>query len=292
MTVSQPPRGHIKIARKAYDSQHGDPLWLEPRQFSRWEAWEDLIQLATYQERTVSTKYGDVPLGRGEVLTAVRHLASRWRWRKDAVTTFLNFLVRDGRIIPAPLGRDAISNQNPDARRDAKAGRFGTVYLLVNYDTYQAEGTGSPTHRRDAKRDAKRDASGDKKESSSTVVNPIMDEFDGRIWPFYPKRAGSNPRKAAADAYSARRGEGVSFDALADGLGRYIGYCEAKGWENTEFVMQAKRFFGPGREYENSWDVGQLKAGEKSPLQELEELGAQDSWWTEGLEAARRKRAA
>lgn len=293
MSSSNPPSGHVKLARKLFDAEHGDALWLEPRKFSRWEAWVDLIRLAAFADRSVPTKYGPVPLRRGEVITAVRVLADRWQWRKDRVTAFLDYLVADGRLTPAMLERDASSPTEPDAKRDAKAGRFGTVYLVANYDTYQRGGDESGTHRRDAKRDAKRDASGDKKEASNTrVVNPYMAEFDAMIWPHYPSRAGSNPRKAAADAYSARRGEGVSFDALADGLGRYIGYCEAKGWENTEFVMQAKRFFGPGREYENSWEVGQPKGGEKSALQELEELGAQDSWWTEGLEAARRKRAA
>jgi hypothetical protein len=41
--------GHIKISRKAYAT---DLWWREPRIFSKWEAWEDCIQMAAFKEMT------------------------------------------------------------------------------------------------------------------------------------------------------------------------------------------------------------------------------------------------
>jgi hypothetical protein len=37
------------------------------------------------------------------------------------------------------------------------------------------------------------------------------------------------------------------------GVQRYTAWCEATDKTGTETVMQARRFFGPGREWENEW---------------------------------------
>ena len=71
----------------------------------------------------------------------------------------------------------------------------------------------------------------------------------------YPQRSGSNSKSRAFTAYGARIDEGVSHKELRDGVQRYRVYCEANGSIGTEYVMQASRFFGPGREFENEWIV-------------------------------------
>ena len=36
--MTEAPKGHIKVARRAFDPVVGDPFWLEPRTFSRiWQ---------------------------------------------------------------------------------------------------------------------------------------------------------------------------------------------------------------------------------------------------------------
>jgi hypothetical protein len=39
------------------------------------------------------------------------------------------------------------------------------------------------------------------------------------------------------------------------GVLRYADFCRAVGKEGTEYVMQAVRFFGPNREFENPWEI-------------------------------------
>jgi hypothetical protein len=72
----------------------------------------------------------------------------------------------------------------------------------------------------------------------------------------YPWRAGSNPWPRARKAIDARVREGVEFAALLAGAQRYEAWVIATGKMRTELVMQAARFFGPDREFEQAWEVG------------------------------------
>jgi hypothetical protein len=67
--------GHINIARKAFDPTIGDRFWLEPRAFSKWEAWMDMIQLAQWRpHKMTTTKFGTIELGRGELILSIRQI--------------------------------------------------------------------------------------------------------------------------------------------------------------------------------------------------------------------------
>lgn len=116
--------GHVKISRKAYAE---DPFWNEPRKFSRWEAWEDLIQMAAYKPYVRVSAKGAVALERGELVVSIRFLAQRWQWGVQAVRGHLQRLDNVGRI---------------STQRETQV---GTVYLLVNYDAYQSANTPDDT---------------------------------------------------------------------------------------------------------------------------------------------------
>lgn len=118
--LPSPNFGHVKIARKAYLS---DPLWQERREYSRWEAWEDMIQLSAWAPHRRFLDDEIIVLERGEFLGSLRFLATRWVWTIKRVRTFLIWCVADDRI---------------RAQREAQ---HGTVYLLVNYEKYQGRGT-------------------------------------------------------------------------------------------------------------------------------------------------------
>lgn len=111
--------GYIKISRKAYD---GDPFWTERRVFSRWEAWEDLIQMAAWKHHRRHIKGRVVELERGQLLTSERFLADRWQWSRGKVRRFLELLVEMERIRIA----------------DHQTDRAGSVVTLLNYDRYQS----------------------------------------------------------------------------------------------------------------------------------------------------------
>ncbi len=75
------------------------------------------------------------------------------------------------------------------------------------------------------------------------------------LWSVYPKREGSNPKNKALSAYRASIKRGHSHEAIAEGLYRYTKHCQTKNTINTQFVMTGARFFGPGDEFKNTWEV-------------------------------------
>lgn len=114
--------GFVKISRKAYET---DPFWTERRVFSRWEAWEDLIQMAAWKSFRKIVKGQVVELGRGQLLVSERFLADRWSWSRGKVRRFLELLVDMQRIEVA----------------DHRADQPGSVVTVLNYDRYQSSPT-------------------------------------------------------------------------------------------------------------------------------------------------------
>lgn len=85
-----------------------------------------------------------------------------------------------------------------------------------------------------------------------TLAAAQPSEFD-EAWALYPKRAGSNPKKAALSCWRARVAEGHAPAVMIDGVRKYAAHCKAGGKVGTEYVMQAKRFFGVEKEFLNPW---------------------------------------
>lgn len=108
--------GHVKISRKAYAE---DRWWLEKRVFSKWEAWEDCIQMASWKARKFAIGHAVEQVERGEFMASLRYLAQRWGWGKNVVKRWLEVAQKEHRI--------AVQRE----------GQGGTVYLLVNYEHYQ-----------------------------------------------------------------------------------------------------------------------------------------------------------
>lgn len=113
-----------------------------------------------------------------------------------------------------------------------------------------------------------------------------MVDFES-LWMAYPKREGSNPKNKALECYRARLREGVAHDEIARGLFRYIQFCAAKGQIGTSFVMQAKRFFGTSKEFENSWEIHHATSQRPNqPSSEIDRVNAAISRRAREREAA------
>lgn len=59
---------------------------------------------------------------------------------------------------------------------------------------------------------------------------------------------------------------------MIDGVKRYAAHCKAGGKIGTEYVMQAKRFFGVEKEFLNAWAPTGAKAAPRTfSVSELEQ---------------------
>ena len=106
-------KGYIMLSRRFF----ANPLWVEPREYSRAEAWLDLIQAAGIEERVIILDGRAIESRRGEIAASRRFLEYRWRWSAGKVTRFLDMLKSQGMI---------------ETRKE----HGQTVIRLCNYDTY------------------------------------------------------------------------------------------------------------------------------------------------------------
>ena len=109
--------GYIPISRKLFESL----WWLEEREFSKAEAWLDMIQSARFEASSAKMLVGCkvIEVGRGEFPATIRFLAKRWGWNKNRVDRFLKLLVAENMI----------------TTRTA-SGTSQTIIKLCNYDDY------------------------------------------------------------------------------------------------------------------------------------------------------------
>lgn len=112
-------QGYIKLSRKFFENA----LWKEPRQYSRSEAWIDLIQMARFEDSNLILNNRVIEVRRGEIAASRRFLESRWLWGSTKVSNFLDYLKKNGMI-----------NQRQTNGQ--------TIITLCNYDIYNMEQTG------------------------------------------------------------------------------------------------------------------------------------------------------
>lgn len=85
-------------------------------------------------------------------------------------------------------------------------------------------------------------------------------EFE-QVWAIYPRRAGGNSKSDAFKAWHARIRDGTSAEEMFSGVERYAAFVTAEGSLNTQYVKQAKTFFGPGMHFSEPWAIHQAPGG-------------------------------
>lgn len=116
-------QGFIKLHRKIKDHW----LYLEKRKFSRYEAWIDLLMMASHKENKFVHGNELLEVKRGQFITSIRKLGDRWCWSNTKVSSFLDLLKSDGMI---------------DYKKDTKK----TVVTIVNYGIYHGDEKEKKTH--------------------------------------------------------------------------------------------------------------------------------------------------
>lgn len=206
-------RGHVKIARKTFTN---DPWWLEHREFSRWEAWVFVIQLASFKTYLHATEHGVIPLERGEFVASLRWLADQWGWTVKRVRNWLATAKKGARL---------------RAQRETQA---GIVYLIVNYDHYQTPGHSKGTQEGTANGTAgaqqghKREAVNTGKAVKSGARNGDRPEFVTRLVHLWTDEVGAvKPDTVARDAKRAVERHGI--DAVEHAAHGYIAQQTTRG---------------------------------------------------------------
>ena len=101
---------------------------------------------------------------------------------------------------------------------------------------------------------------------SEPVKESVTNNLFEQAWALYPKRAGGNSKSAALKAWDARVRDGVAPHDMLEGLKRYAAFVSQTGKTGTEFVKQARTFFGPDRHFEDAWLIPAAKGSRQDPL--------------------------
>lgn len=136
----------IRLHRKLMD----DPLYFaEP--FSKMQAWIDLLLLANFADRVTFIRGNRVTIKRGQVAYSREWFSGRWRWSRGKIDRFLDMLERENMI-----GRQKSA--------------VITCISILNYDTYQDNGSTDRSVNRSADRSTNR--STDRSANRSTEIEP------------------------------------------------------------------------------------------------------------------------
>jgi hypothetical protein len=137
-------------------------LFKENRVFSRFEAWLDLIQLASFTEDHTELINGKlVKTGRGEKIASMRFLMKRWNWSMSKVTDYLDLLrSQDMVVVDKESGTNKIvlvnfKKHNDFLTENSKEGGKRYTKTLDSIDLPNNKGTPNDTQNR-----AVRDQSG------------------------------------------------------------------------------------------------------------------------------------
>ncbi len=213
-------QGWIKIHRKLLECD----IWDYDEPYTRRDAWIELLLLANHSDKDIIFDGHKTVVKRGQYLTSVRKLATRWQWGKDKTLSFLRLLEECGMII-----------KESDSRR--------TLLTIVNYEVYQAKDDDDQTVTRqlaDSEQTVSRhspatnkNVKNDKNEKNDKYI-PSFDEF----WKTYPRK---NDKAKAYKCYKARLNDGYTEEQLLTACKNYAEECE-KNRTEQKYIKHGATF--------------------------------------------------
>lgn len=213
-------RGWIKLHRKI----QGNQLWTA-ESFTKAQAWIDLLLLANHKEEQVDIRGIWVTVKEGEVARGERFLAEKWRWSRDKVRRFLNYLDCAGQIRP-------------------QKNNVITVISICNWEQYQASNTTKPTANQTIDRTNTRSIENNKEEIFYT---PFEQWGFALIWNKYPKKLG----KAKSHSIFKKTVKSLEdFNNILLAVEKFISYHKAKNTE-PQFIPHGSTWFKQWQDWVN-----------------------------------------
>lgn len=108
-------KGWIKLHRSMFDND----LWTA-EEFSKGQAWIDLIGNANHGAATIWIRGIEVSVGRGQLAWSELTMSKRWRWSRGKVRRYLKMLQDRGMVVQ-------------------QTNKLTTILTICKYEVYQAE---------------------------------------------------------------------------------------------------------------------------------------------------------
>jgi len=126
-------KGWVAIHRSICEND----LWfLEP--FTKAQAWIDLLLNANHKDGEINIRGNIVKIKRGQIGWSQITMAKRWRWSRQKVRRFLEYLITEqmiyidnSEITPRQLRKTIQRNEQQ------KKNRLTSITTIINYEQYQ-----------------------------------------------------------------------------------------------------------------------------------------------------------
>lgn len=155
--------GWVRLHRKIEEN----PIWMMET-FSKGQAWVDLFLNANFKENTFSIRGNIVTVKRGQLGWSELTMAKRWRWSRNKVRRFLNWLETEQQI-------------------KQQKNSLTTVITIINYDEYQNETEQQTEQQKDSRRytnnNDKNEKNDNKLAKASTRVETLGESRNSKTLP-------------------------------------------------------------------------------------------------------------
>ena len=171
-------QGWISIHRGLQDNW----LWKDEREFSRLEAWLDILLNVNHTPKKVLIKNTLIEVGRGESLRSLDTWGKRWNWNKSRVRRFFNLLQKDSMIV-------------------TKNVRVTTLLTVCKYDSYQTIGNASETQMKRKRNASETQMTPNNNVNNDNNENKEIKQKEKRLlefetfWNLYNKKKGTKQAK-------------------------------------------------------------------------------------------------
>lgn len=182
-------KGYIKLHRKFFENT----LWKEPREYSKAEAWLDLIQSARFESSQVILNGRVIEVQMSEVAASRRYLEKRWGWGSTKVNNFLDLLRKNQMIT-------------------TKQTNGQTIITLCNYERYNVDQTTKQTSDKPATNHWQTTGKPKEKKDKKDNIIPLSTDVD--IPPSTNTESDSVISKAEEKEKSCDKREKDFYDSL------------------------------------------------------------------------------
>jgi hypothetical protein len=212
-------QGYIKLHRKLQECW----IWDSDEPFDRRSAWIDILISANHSDNKMLFDGSLILIKRGQFITSIRKLSTKWKWSSTKVTAFLDTLEKDQMI-----------KRESDTKK--------TLISVINYGLYQDNTSEKKTPKKQTE-DTEVTQKNTNKNEEECIKNDketIYANCFEEVWSHYPRK---EDKGLAYKCYLARIHDGYSEEELLHATIGYEKECKDSNREK-KYIKKGATFYG------------------------------------------------
>ena len=244
------------INRSLFDNE----IWLkEP--FTKAQAWIDLIGNANHHAGSFVVRGNEVKIARGQIGWSQITMTKRWKWSRQKVRRFLEYLVTEGM---AKIDNSEITSRQIEKTTQQNGQQKGkyltTILTIVNYSQYQNDTADDTTERQQTIHKQIR-TNKNKEDINININTQAGNTFVNRVLDSFKKSQGFNPTdpKPRFEAFNLVRrikkllkevGREETDDQVNKVIDKYFSWLNEQEWmSNVQNMSVVRRKFEIYQQY-------------------------------------------